>query len=276
MRVLARALISLGDFWDTNLSMHLLRYLWCFARNDLDNTLLGLANHRIPTRVVEDLIHRSVGEENIYRAVKLPDSLVEFRLIPKIFQLQPESFQVLQLNGARERWEHGLDTPGFGADFKHALRDYGPWKLRILGFGECLPSAGNYLEIDPEVKDKWGVPAIRVHMTYGENELALMKDAAQSAAEMLDASGASDIETFAQTNRPGLAIHEMGTVRMGRDPKTSVLNAHNQAHDVPNLFVADGACMTSSSCVNPSITYMALTARACDYAAKQLDLGNIE
>ena len=143
------------------------------------------------------------------------------------------------------------------------------------GFGECLPSSGSYVEIDPEVKDKWGVPAIRVHMTYGENELAIMKDAAKSAAEMLDASGARDIETFIQDNPPGLAIHEMGTARMGRDPKTSVLNAHNQAHDVPNLFITDGACMTSSSCVNPSITYMALTARACDYAVKQMDLGHI-
>ncbi len=180
-----------------------------------------------------------------------------------------------QGRGSRERWEHGLDTPGFGADFKHALRDYGPWKLTLLGFGECLPSAGNYVEIDPEVKDKWGVPAIRVHMTYGENERALMKDAAKSAAEVLDASGATDIETFVEDNTPGLVIHEMGTARMGRDPKTSVLNGHNQAHDVPNLFVTDGACMTSSACVNPSITYMALTARACDYAAKQLDLGNI-
>ena len=148
-------------------------------------------------------------------------------------------------------------------------------ELRFYGFGECLPSAGSYVEIDPEVKDKWGVPAIRVHMTYGENELALMKDAAVSAAEMLDASGATGIETFIQDNRPGLAIHEMGTARMGRDPNTSVLNAHNQAHDVPNLFVTDGACMTSSSCVNPSITYMALTARAYDYAVKQMDLGHI-
>ena len=180
-----------------------------------------------------------------------------------------------QGSGSRERWEHGLDTPGFGAEFKHALRDYGPWKLRLLGFGECLPSSSNYLEIDPEVEDKWGVPAIRVHMTYGENEVALMKDAAESAAEILDAAGATDIETFVQTNTPGLAIHEMGTLRMGLDPKTSVLNGYNQAHDVPNLFVTDGACMTSSSCVNPSITYMALTARACDYAVKQLDLGNI-
>ena len=180
-----------------------------------------------------------------------------------------------QGSGFRERWQNGLEAPGFGADFKHALRSYGPWKLRFYGFGECLPSRGRYIEIDPELKDKWGVPALRVHMTWGENERALLRDAAKTAAEMLEASGATEIETFVEDNAPGLTIHEMGTARMGRDPKTSVLNAHNQSHDVPNLFVTDGACMTSSSCVNPSITYMALTARACDYAVKQMDLGHL-
>ena len=128
-----------------------------------------------------------------------------------------------QGSGFRERWQHGLDTPGFGADFKHALRNYGSWKLRFYGFGECLPSENNYVTIDPVAKDKWGIPALRVHMTWAENERALLEDAAVTAAE--------------------------------------VLNGHNQAHDVPNLFVTDGACMTSSSCVNPSITYMVLTAR---------------
>ena len=180
-----------------------------------------------------------------------------------------------QGSGFRERWQHGLDTPGFGADFKHALRNYGSWKLRFYSFGECLPSENNYVAIDPVAKDKWGIPALRVHMTWSENERALLEDAAVTAAEMLDASGAKDVSTFVEDNPPGLTIHEMGTARMGRDPATSVLNGHNQAHDVPNLFVTDGACMTSSSCVNPSITYMMLTARACDYAVKQMDLGHI-
>ena len=178
-----------------------------------------------------------------------------------------------QGSGFRERWQHGLETPGFGAAFKHGLREYGSWKLRFYGFGECLPSENNYVAIDPVAKDKWGIPALRVHMTWGENERALLEDAAVTAAEMLDASGAKVVSTFVEDNPPGLTIHEMGTARMGRDPATSVLNGHNQAHDVPNLFVTDGACMTSSSCVNPSITYMMLTARACDYAVKQMDLG---
>ena len=145
----------------------------------------------------------------------------------------------------------------------------------FYGFGECLPSENNYVAIDPVAKDKWGIPALRVHMTWAENERALLEDAAVTAAEMLDASGAKDVSTFVEDNPPGLTIHEMGTARMGRDPATSVLNGHNQAHDVPNLFVTDGACMTSSSCLNPSITYMMLTARACDYAVNQMNLGHI-
>ncbi len=180
-----------------------------------------------------------------------------------------------QGGGFRERWEHGFDTPGFGADFKHSLRKWGPWRLSFYGFGECLPSRENHVTIDPDVRDRWGIPTLKIHMTWGENERALLKDMAVTAAEMLEAAGAKDIELTQEDNPPGLTIHEMGTARMGRDPKTSVLNAFNQAHDVPNLFVTDGAAMTSSSCVNPSITYMMLTARACDYAVKEMELGQL-
>ncbi|MGH9319834.1 MAG: GMC oxidoreductase [Vicinamibacteria bacterium] len=180
-----------------------------------------------------------------------------------------------QGEGSRERWQQGLDSKGFGADFKKGLRSFGPWRLSFYGFGECLPSRNNYVRLDPEVRDRWGIPALRIRMKWGENERALLKDMALTAAEMLEASGAKDVELIEETNAPGLTIHEMGTARMGRDTKTSVLNAFNQAHDVPNLFVTDGASMTSSSCVNPSITYMMLTARACDYAVKEMDLGNI-
>jgi choline dehydrogenase-like flavoprotein len=112
-------------------------------------------------------------------------------------------------------------------------------------------------------------------MKWRENEREMRKDMAASAAEMLEAAGATEIELLQEENAPGLTIHEMGTARMGRDPKTSVLNGFNQAHDVPNLFVTDGASMASSSCVNPSITYMMLTARACDYAVREMDLGRI-
>jgi choline dehydrogenase-like flavoprotein len=180
-----------------------------------------------------------------------------------------------QGGGSREGWWRGAELAGFGPDFKHALTRPGSWKFTFYGFGECLPNHANYIELDKERKDAWGIPVLRVNCMWRENERALLKDMSVTAAEMLTAAGAKDIETFVEDNAPGLTIHEMGTARMGRDPKTSVLNAHNQAHDVKNLFITDGACMTSSSCVNPSITYMALTARACDYAVQQMKRGEL-
>lgn len=123
--------------------------------------------------------------------------------------------------------------------------------------------------------DAWGVPVLKIHASWSANERALLKDMSISAAEMLAAAGARDIHPFVADNPPGLTVHEMGTARMGRDPKTSVLNAYNQAHDVKNLFVTDGACMASSSCVNPSLTYMALTARSCHYAVERMKRGEL-
>ena len=170
----------------------------------------------------------------------------------------------------RQDWSRGMSMAGFGADFKRALKEPGPWMFTFYGFGEMLPDPKNYVEIDKSRVDAWGVPVLKIHCAYGENERALLEDMAVSGAEMLAAAGAKDIQPFTHDNPPGLVIHEMGTARMGRDPKTSVLNAHNQCWDVPNLFVTDGACMTSSACQNPSITYMALTARACAYAVEAM------
>jgi len=147
--------------------------------------------------------------------------------------------------------------------------------LSFYGFGECLPDHNNFVDLDKSTVDAWGIPVLKIHAAWGENEIALRKDMAVAAAEMLTAVGARDIHPFCTDEPPGFAIHEMGTARMGRDPKTSVLNAHNQAHDVKNLFMTDGACMVSSSCVNPSLTYMALTARACDYAVQQIKKGEL-
>ncbi|MBI2404393.1 MAG: GMC family oxidoreductase [Gemmatimonadetes bacterium] len=176
-----------------------------------------------------------------------------------------------QGGAGRAGWERGSSERGLGAEFKHRLRTPGPWRFTFYGFGECLPSPTNRIELDPDKADAWGVPALKVHCEWGDNERTMMQDMAKTAAEMLEASGARDIETFVENNAPGLAIHEMGTARMGRDPRTSVLNANNQCHDVKNLFVTDGACMTSSGCQNPSLTYMALTARAAAYAVEQLN-----
>jgi choline dehydrogenase-like flavoprotein len=175
-----------------------------------------------------------------------------------------------QGGGSREGWGRGIRMSGFGADFKNALAKPGPWRMGIGGFGECLSSHDNYLEIEKDKVDAWGIPTVKIHCAWGENEKAMSRDIAIQAAEMLAAAGAKDISVFQEMSAPGLAIHEMGTARMGRDPKTSVLNEHNQAHDVKNLFMTDGACMVSNSCVNPSLTYMALTARACDYAVGQI------
>ena len=180
-----------------------------------------------------------------------------------------------QGGASRRSWQRGMEMHGIGADFKHALSRPGPWTFTFAGFGECLPNHDNFIELDKEKVDAWGIPALKITCQWRENERALLKDMSITAAEMLSAAGAKDIEPFIEDNAPGLTIHEMGTARMGRDPKTSVLNANNQAHDIKNLFITDGACMTSSACVNPSLTYMALTARACDYAVSQMKKGEL-
>jgi choline dehydrogenase-like flavoprotein len=171
----------------------------------------------------------------------------------------------------RQGWERGSEIEGFGAAFKKSLiGDLGPWQLNLGGFGEMLPRHENYVEIDRNLVDAWGIPALRVHCAYSDNELKMQQDMVVTATEMLEAVGATDISTYKENNPPGLVIHETGTARMGRDPKTSVLNAHNQMWDVQNVFMTDGACMTSTANQNPSITYMALTARAVDYAVGQM------
>ena len=175
-----------------------------------------------------------------------------------------------QGGGSREGWSRGMHMSGFGADFKNSLKKPGQWRMGIGGFGECLPNHENYLEVQKDKLDAWGIPTIKINCAWGDNERAMSRDIAVQAAEMLAAAGARDISVFQEMSPMGLAIHEMGTARMGRDPKTSVLNEHNQAHDVKNLFLTDGACMVSNSCVNPSLTYMALTARACDFAVSQI------
>ena len=167
-----------------------------------------------------------------------------------------------------------LAQPGFGAALKEQLRAPGIWSLYLAGFGECLPYATNRIVLDEGRRDRWGVPQVSIQFAWGENETAMRKDVGIQARAMLEAVGAVNIvSSEGEHGIGGEAIHEMGTARMGRDPKTSVLNAHNQAHDVPNLFVTDGSCMASSACVNPSLTYMALTARAADFAVGELESG---
>jgi choline dehydrogenase-like flavoprotein len=155
-------------------------------------------------------------------------------------------------------------APGFGKRFKEAVRTEAAWKAGLNAFCECLPRRENHAVIDSEVKDAWGIPALRVSMTWSDNELKLWQDAQEQGAEMLEAAGAKNVQMLGEPSVPGFGIHEMGTARMGDDPKTSVLDKWNQTHDVTNLFVTDGAAFPSISCVNPTLTMMALTVRACE------------
>ena len=180
-----------------------------------------------------------------------------------------------QGGGSREDWMRGSEMPGFGVEFKHQLRSPGPWRFSFGGFGECLPNHQNHMELNKDKVDAWGIPTMNISHKWRENELAMVKDMQVTAAEMLEAAGGKNIQLSSVPSAPGEGIHEMGSARMGRDPKTSVLNAHNQAHDIPNLFVTDGSFMVSSACQNPSLTYMAMTARACDYAVTQMKRGDL-
>jgi choline dehydrogenase-like flavoprotein len=161
-----------------------------------------------------------------------------------------------------------FNAEGFGASYKTAVRR-GIYGAELGAFGESLARWDNLCEIDPNLKDAWGIPALRITMTHGPNEAAMMEDAAVSAAEMLEAAGAKNIRINTEVQEPGMAIHEVGTARMGNDPKKSVLNAWNQTHDVKNVFVTDGSCFVSSACQNPTLTMMAITARACDHMVER-------
>ncbi len=177
-----------------------------------------------------------------------------------------------QGRATRDSWMRSLNGYAFGTDLKLELRNPDQWAMRMAGFGEMLPYEDNRVTLNHDKLDAYGLPTLHIECSFHENELLMMDDMKAQAIEMLEAVGAKNITTMGtpEAHPPGIGIHEMGTARMGRDPNTSVLNGNNQAWDVPNLFVTDGACMTSSAIQNPSITYMALTARACDYAVEQM------
>lgn len=177
--------------------------------------------------------------------------------------------------GNRYEWEEQGLVPGFGTAFKDQLLRPGPWTLWIGAWGETLPYFDNKVTLDPHKKDKWGLPILRIAFRYHSNESAMRKDILTSAQEMLDKAGFTNIHSYNHEDPPGTGIHEMGTARMGKDPRTSVLNGNNQLHEVKNVFITDGSCMTSSAWQNPSLAYMALTARACDFAVSELKKGNL-
>lgn len=176
-----------------------------------------------------------------------------------------------QGGASRSGWGRGTGMDGFGVQFKESLVTPGSWSIGFGGFGEILPNPNNRFTLSPDQKDKWGLPVLVFETELGENELQMRKDMANDAAEMLEAAGFKNVNSYNSPNTHiGLGIHEMGTARMGKDPKTSVLNKFNQVHDCKNVFVTDGAAMVSASCVNPSLTYMAMTARSANYAVAQL------
>ncbi|HEY7566577.1 MAG TPA: GMC family oxidoreductase [Gemmatimonadaceae bacterium] len=180
-----------------------------------------------------------------------------------------------QGGASRDGWSRAVAELGVGGAFKDRAAQPGDWSIGATAFGEMLPDHNNKVTMDETKKDKWGLPVLRIDCGIGENERMMRKDMTADMAELLEASGVKDVHTFENEYFPGMGIHEMGTARMGRDPKTSVLNQWNQVWDAPNVFVTDGAAMVSAGCQNPSLTYMALTARACDHAVNELKRQNL-
>ncbi len=204
-------------------------------------------------------------------------------LIPRYRNLSNETAKLsftrgynLQGHGERQEWlDRSYNLESFGKDFKDKLTTPGPWTVWMAGWGECLPYNENKISLDADKKDDWGLPLVKVDFSFKNNEDKMMDDIKATSAEMLEKAGFKGINAFNYNKPGGSTVHEMGTARMGKDPNTSVLNRFNQLHSVSNVFVTDGSCMTSSACQNPSLTYMALTARACAYAVELLKKGEL-
>ncbi|EOZ93208.1 Glucose-methanol-choline (GMC) oxidoreductase:NAD binding site [Indibacter alkaliphilus LW1] len=200
--------------------------------------------------------------------------------IPRFRNLDGEKRDYLRGFGyqgaaSRSGWSRNVAEMNFGAQLKETLSEPGPWSMGITAFGEILPYHENTIKLSKDVKDKWGLSVLEMNAEIKENEKKMRVDMMNDAAEMLEAAGLKNVNTFDAGYTFGQGIHEMGTARMGRDPKTSVLNGNNQVWDAKNVFVTDGAFMTSAAAQNPSLTYMAMTARAADFAVNELKKGNL-
>jgi choline dehydrogenase-like flavoprotein len=180
-----------------------------------------------------------------------------------------------QGGAGRDGWSRAVAELGVGGAFKDAMTEPGRWGVGATAFGEMLPNPKNRVSLDDAKKDKWGLPVLKIDCATGENERLMRKDMINDMADMLEQCGVKEVKTYDNDYFPGMGIHEMGTARMGKDPKSSVLNSWNQVWDAPNVFVTDGSCMASSACQNPSLTYMALTARAADHAVSELNRRNL-
>ncbi|MCC6317806.1 MAG: GMC family oxidoreductase [Gemmatimonadaceae bacterium] len=180
-----------------------------------------------------------------------------------------------QGSASRSDWSRAVRELGVGAAFKDMMATPGGWGIGATAFGEMLPNHANRVTLDATKKDKWGLPVLSIDCATGENERLMRVDMINDMAEMLTEVGVKDVKTFDSGYFPGMGIHEMGTARMGRDARSSVLNRWNQVWDAMNVFVTDGSCMASAGCQNPSLTYMALTARAADHAVNELNKRNL-
>lgn len=211
------------------------------------------------------------GYEDEYYKGRRPTGL----MIPNFFY-KPDSQRgflrgyALHASAYREGWDAQQEQDGLGVEYKNKLKQAGKWHFQLAAQGEMLPRFENQMRLHPTLKDKWGIPQIEFDVRFSDNEKMMMEDAVEQSIKMLKAVGAKNVSGHTMHGPPGLAIHELGTARMGRDPKTSILNSYNQSHDIPNLFVTDGASFCSSAVQNPSLTFMALTVRAVDYASKEL------
>jgi len=239
--------------------------------NGLGNSSLQVGHNLMDHVVNEGAFGTYEGLKDKYYEGKSPGTIY----IPRFQNLNSETKKTdfirgygIQGKGERAHWQ-SIATVGIGASLKEQLATPGKWKIALGGRGETLPNYENKITLDTQNNDQWGLPLVKVDFEYGANELAMMEHMTKASEELLFKAGFKNVGSYRTSPAPGSAVHEMGTARMGHDPKTSVLNKHNQLHDVKNVFVTDGSCMTSSGCQNPSLTYMAITARACDFALKQ-------
>ncbi len=232
----------------------------------------GVLGHYLMDHNYNAFIHAEVpGYENEYYVGRRPTGMY----IPN-FYYRPERYHkkfirgyALTFSTSRENWQSMGHQKGIGIDFKNKLSNAGKWRVGMIAQGEMLPKFDNHVRLHETKKDKWGIPQLHIDVKWSENERLMMQDAVEVGTKLLKQAGAENIVGNTNNTAPGLAIHEVGTARMGKDPKDSVLNGFNQSHDVPNLFVTDGSSFCSTAVQNPSITFMALTARAVDYAVNE-------
>jgi choline dehydrogenase-like flavoprotein len=241
--------------------------------NDSDQVGRNLMDHNY--RVKLQAVHDGFGDKTTYGRRPTGTLIPRFRNVGDDRRSDFRRGYALAVFASRGRGGTGPDDVSIGAEAKEKSAQLGPWTLWMNCMAEHLPYSDNRVTLSPDKTDAWGMPLVQIRCTHRENEEAMVKDILATAEEMASAGGFKNINAWDSKEPIGLGIHEMGTARMGRDPKTSVLNAHNQMHAVKNVFVTDGSCMTSGACQNPSITYMALTARAADYAVEELKKQNL-